>query len=161
LSRIVGNEISGHRIGGYGAGIMVNWSAGLRIASNKIINNATTVGGIGGGLFVGGSATIVDNVISGNSAPGGGGGAALYATDVTHQIKFHDNIVKDNTSDYGSGVSLTSYYFDGIKFTSNVVKGSSVAPLVECATNFTFEIARGNRLINLQGPVAGGSCAAP
>jgi hypothetical protein len=161
MSTVVGNEISGHRISGYGAGIMVHWSAGMQIASNKIFNNATDAGGFGGGLFVGGSATIVNNLISGNSAPGGGGGVALYATDVTNKIKFIDNVVKDNSSDQGSGVALTSFYIDGIKFTSNVVKGSSVSALVDCSNTFTFQIERSNRLINLQGPVAGGSCAAP
>jgi Periplasmic copper-binding protein (NosD) len=161
VSTILRNEISGHRIGGYGAGIMVNWSAGVQISSNRIVNNATDVGGIGGGVFVGGSATVIDNVISGNAAPGGGGGVALYATDSTSHIKFSQNTLKDNTGDYGSAATLVSYYLDGIKFIGNTLKGSSGAPMVYCSNTFTFQIDRSNRMTNSQGPLVGGSCAAP
>lgn len=158
-SAIVGNEISGHRIGGYGAGISVHWSTGVQILSNKIVDNATDVGGMGGGVFVGGSATVVDNVITGNSAPGGGGGAALFATDSTNRIKFSNNTLKDNTGDYGSAAMLVSYYVDGLKFTGNTLRGSSVAALIYCTNTFTFQVDRSNRMSNSQGPLVDGSCA--
>lgn len=160
FSTIVGNEISGHRIGGYGAGIMVHWSAGVQISSNRILNNATAEGSVGGGIYVGGSATVVDNVISGNAAPGGGGGVALYATDVTDRIRFADNKLKDNTADYGSAAYLVSYYIDNLKFIGNTLEGASAGPLVYCTSTFILQINRSNRMSNSQGPLVGGFCIA-
>lgn len=158
-SAIIGNEISGHRSGS-GSGILVNYAPGIQIRSNKITNNTTTEFGMGAGLNVFGSATIVDNVIANNSNGSGGDGAgAVFGTgDPPDRIVFSGNTLKDNVSENTSAVMFYSYYLDQVTFTKNVIKGSSTAPLVNCGTTYQFDIERSNKLVNQQGPLVGGYC---
>lgn len=158
-SSIVGNEISGHRSGS-GSGIFVNYSTGIQIRSNKITNNTTTEYGMGAGMSVFGSATIVDNIISNNSngSFGDGAGAVFGPGDPPNRIVFSDNTLKDNVSDNTSAVMFFSYYLDQVVFNKNVIRGSSTGPLLNCVTTYPFDIDRSNKLVNQQGPLVGGYC---
>jgi hypothetical protein len=98
----------------YGSAQAVPWPSTLNIAYNEIENNQTD--GDGGGVFAWGGTggpviNVVANTIRGNRASKAGGGimatARLIGFKPSH-IEISQNLIRDNDSEYGGGVSIVN-----------------------------------------------------
>jgi len=79
------------------------------ISGNQITNNTAQLQG--GGVSMRGTASIIGNVITGNSASSGGG------LRVAGPARVVNNLLVDNTGDSGAGAAL----FDSVDFINNTV----------------------------------------
>jgi GEVED domain len=90
------------RVGGSGGGILVDPDGALVLTNSAVVNNKAESGGGGIAIF-GGSATIINCTISGNSA-GTGGGISMFDSRVT----ILNSTVAHNTAGVGGGIEIAS-----------------------------------------------------
>jgi hypothetical protein len=157
-SRVANNIVSGHRIGGRGAGIAVQAHTNLTIQGNLITDNHTTpAGGIGGGIVLLGTTGVISaNVLFSNSAEIGGG-MALFSTDQRGPLTVSANVMgRNQASSAGSAIYLATFQVDTVVFTNNLVDSDSASALVYCDSGFV--VPASNRLRNAGGPELGGGC---
>jgi parallel beta-helix repeat protein len=160
-SLISNNTVSGHTIGGRGAGIAVQGTSNLTIRDNTISgNHADSAGGsAGGGILINvSSATIRDNTLSGNSAQSGGA-MALLPIDPANLVTARRNTMTNNqattTTPAGSAVYLITAP-NSLALIENTVSGATGTALVFCET--AFAVPASNILRNAAGPTLGGAC---
>src|SRR5262245_3740679 len=159
-SLIQNNTVSGHTIGGRGAGIAVQGTSNLTIRDNTISGNHadSAGGGAGGGILINvASATIRDNTLSGNSAQSGGA-MAVFPIDTANLVTARRNTMTNNQASLaGSGVYLITAP-NTLALIQNTISGATPAPigLVFCETPFV--VPAGNILLNAAGPALQGAC---
>lgn len=159
-SLISNNTVSGHTIGGRGAGIAVQGTSNLTIRDNTISGNHadSAGGGAGGGIMINvASATIRDNTLSENSAQSGGA-MALFPIDNANLVTARRNTMTNNQATLaGSAVYLITAA-NSLALIQNTVNGATPAPigLIFCETSFV--VPAGNILRNSAGPTLGGAC---
>ena len=157
-SLIQNNTVSGHTIGGRGAGIAVQGTSNLTIRDNTISGNHadSAGGGAGGGILINvASATIRDNTLSGNSAQSGGA-MALFPIDNANLVTARRNTMTNNQASLaGSGVYLITAP-NTLALIQNTVNGATATALVYCET--AFAVPASNILRNTVGPSLGGAC---
>jgi hypothetical protein len=162
-SLVASNIVSGHRIGGRGAGIAIQGMNQVTIRDNLISDNEANSagGGSGGGILLNvASATINGNVLVGNSAQSGGA-MALFPIDNANRAIVHGNVMANNrATDAGSALYLVTVNDEGLRLTGNIADGNSASALVYC-DGTAFTVPASNLLHNGQGPELGGSCVSP
>ncbi|HEX3621002.1 MAG TPA: choice-of-anchor Q domain-containing protein, partial [Acidimicrobiales bacterium] len=98
---IVGNVVTANAAGGHsGAGIGALFGAAL-IQDNQIVGNDAGQYGAGGGIFAGDAVEIAGNLIEDNSA---GGGAGILIFGGTPTVR--DNVIRGNTAAAFNGGGL-------------------------------------------------------
>jgi hypothetical protein len=107
-----------------GGGIFDNYGHITLQSSNLVGNIAQT--GAGGGIALGAAGatvTLVDSVVSGNSAPQTGGGMLLYLGNVT----IENSTISDNSAGYsGGGISLRG---GSLTITGGTVSGNTAVQM--------------------------------
>ena len=97
--QLLNNIITGNQQqnGGDGGGVMADQFANALISGNIIQGNSA--GGNGGGVVIGSSPVLLNNVITGNTASQGGG---VYAFANQGQPAFVNNTIADNSAGVGT-----------------------------------------------------------
>lgn len=121
-SRVTGNALEGaEMVASYGGGVAVScWyiDAHIEVAGSEISGN-TTVEGIGGGVFVCGSANFTDTAINENFA-GTGGGVGHNASDGS--MRFVNSTISGNRALHlGGGVLFQGLYEHTISLANSTV----------------------------------------
>ncbi|MBN1181534.1 MAG: right-handed parallel beta-helix repeat-containing protein [Bacteroidales bacterium] len=131
-NRILNNMIC-HNTSRSGGGGIYSYSysnSNTIIEGNIIENNYSRDIGGGGGIYTSGGDIIRSNKIRNNYSYNGGGGIYAYKN-----ATILNNIVEGNTSEYGGGLGLTAGYFDVINnsITKNHGRTSGAGILMESA----------------------------
>lgn len=120
-SRVTGNALEGEVVASYGGGVAVScWyiDAHIEVTGSEISGN-TTVAGIGGGVFVCGSANFTDTAINENFA-GIGGGVGQNASEGS--MRFVNSTISGNRAlDLGGGVLFQGLYKQSISLSNSTV----------------------------------------
>jgi len=135
-TRIIGNTISNNvlQLAGNGGGIFSNGAA-VVVQGNIITNNVAqglSPGAQGGGISLvnGGSATITENLIAGNSAPQGGG--IYFGVPSGERGPFLvNNTIANNEGSFSSGVYATGYDSQS-QLINNLIVAKPGQPAVVC-----------------------------
>ncbi|MGI4829094.1 MAG: Ig-like domain repeat protein [Janthinobacterium lividum] len=135
--------INGDTLGG--AGIVVRGAATPLIANNLIRHNAINrnamYGGSGGGILVfAAGATIVNNLLYGNTAVTGGGGVAIENFGLySSNVQLINNTIADNSTQPLDNGAITvggeQLVFAGsfpVYLLNNVLSGTSTVPMMVC-----------------------------
>lgn len=104
--QLLNNTITGNQAtnGSNGGGVMVDVAAAPLVSGNLIQNNSAF--GFGGGVAVGSSAQLFNNVITGNSAAAGGG---IYSLLNQAQPSFVNNTVAGNSATQGAQLFIDGF----------------------------------------------------
>jgi parallel beta-helix repeat protein len=179
---IVDNRLVNSTLFG-GGGILVHQATGAQISRNKILRNSVATSAGGGGVYLADASrvTLLDNLVSGNSASFGGGlfidGSITDARIVQNLIvdnsapagagiawslagsQLINNTIADNDGFSGSGVAVSFASFVGEALIANniiIAKQDQIA--VDCFNPITFPIFRFNNVFSPQGLYYGPGC---
>ena len=128
--QLLNNTITGNQQqnGGDGGGVMADQLANALISGNIIQGNSA--GGNGGGVVIGSSPVLLNNVITGNTASQGGG---VYAFANQGQPAFVNNTIADNSAALG-----TQLYIDAadanVEIANNLLVDFTGSGAVFCGT---------------------------
>jgi len=153
---IINNKIVRNQ-GCYGAGIYAYGSPIIR--GNQISGNFSQSdcdGSSGGGMYLdGGSAQIIQNLITGNSA--GYGGGIYFGNDAGALIA--NNTFADNDASQGSGISIYGYYrtYNGLIINNIIIGNTGQTALYSERDSDLNPIIKNNLLFSPTNDVYGGT----
>jgi hypothetical protein len=134
-NNIIRDNTAYHEYGGTGGGMCCQ-TASPRIIDNLILNNISN--GVGGGLFLAFSNSILhNNMIVGNQAfyPGGGG---LYIT-FSAPIMIDNTIANNNSSSQGG--AMLCWYNNSITIENSIIWGNSASSDPNISSEETSDIS--------------------
>ena len=151
-SLIASNQIAGHRVGGYGAGIKVQGASAV-IRDNVIRDNVANAGGAI--AFDVSSGIVSNNMLIGNSADVGGG-MWLTPSDNGNRLVVTGNMLIGNRASLGGSAIDIVVTDDSLRLRGNAIDGDTPVELLRCET--PFSVSRSNILNNSSGPAIAGAC---
>jgi hypothetical protein len=151
-SLIASNQIAGHAIGGYGAGIRIQ-GANTVVRDNVIRDNVANAGGAI--AFDVSSGIVSNNLLIGNSAEVGGA-LWLTPTDSGNHLVVTGNMLVGNRANLGGSAVDVVVTDDSLRMRGNAIDGDTAVELVRCEN--PFSVSRSNVLRNESGPSIGGAC---
>jgi len=157
-SLVANNIISGHTIGGGGAGIAANAVTRLTIRENLITDNHAD-SFVGGAILLSGKGVISGNVLTNNSAQSGGALGVLVNEDLPGIYVVSGNVMGQNQASLeGSAIVINTNIESAPQLVRNIIDGNSPVALIRCDGAAEFRLPASNRLRNTGGPKADGRC---
>lgn len=159
-AEVIGNLISGNRIGYSGGGIAMGANDAIRVERNVIRGNHAISEGGGVSVVNGSEVTFTNNLVYGNTAQTGGGLYLLVPWGSPAGTWVNNTITKNTATDGGSQLQ-TSGFVEQLKFVNNIFTATGSLSAIDCSTSYTPTPPQfvSNDVYSPKGSLATGSCA--